>query len=144
MHICFCMSKHDFATDCVMHNLRSAAREVTRRYEEHLRRHDLTGGQFSTLAALSQHPGLTLGRLAGALAMDRTTLTRNLKPLIGRGLIADAPDKEDGRIRRLALTEAGKAALARALPDWTVAQEESRKRLGAGDWADLRRTLRQL
>jgi DNA-binding MarR family transcriptional regulator len=52
------------------------------------------------------------------LAMDRTTLTANLKPLERRGLVTVSVDDADRRSRRLALTPAGRALLLAALPVW--------------------------
>ncbi len=56
--------------------------------------------------------------IANLLAMDRTTLTANLKPLARRGLIEIFVDDHDKRARRLRLTEEGSALLARATPVW--------------------------
>jgi DNA-binding MarR family transcriptional regulator len=56
--------------------------------------------------------------VATLLAMDRTTLTANLKVLERKGLAKIAVDKEDKRSRRLSLTPAGQALLARAVPVW--------------------------
>ena len=60
----------------------------------------------------------TLGRLASALAMDRTTLTAALKSLERRGLVETRLDEKDRRARRLFLTSAGGDLLAAALPIW--------------------------
>lgn len=56
--------------------------------------------------------------IAQLLAMDRTTLTAALKPLVRRRLVKIAPDKSDKRSRRLSLTAAGRKLLAEALPIW--------------------------
>ena len=52
------------------------------------------------------------------LAIDRTTLTANLKPLERRGLLKVAVDPEDKRSRLLTLTAKGRALLAAAVPIW--------------------------
>ena len=67
--------------------------------------------------------------------MDRTTLTANLKPLERRGLVKIAVDKEDKRSRRLIITAAGRALLARAFPVWKRAHAET-ERLVTGYSAD--------
>src|SRR5215471_1834082 len=64
----------------------------------------LTSGQFSLLMSLNRPAAPTIGSVAQLLAMDRTTLTANLKPLERRGLINVTVDPEDRRGRRLALT----------------------------------------
>lgn len=62
--------------------------------------------------------------------MDRTTLTRNLKPLDKQGLLRIASGKEDRREREVTLTGSGQAILAKALPLWQEVQQEVRKDLG--------------
>ena len=59
-----------------------------------------------------------IGDVARLLAMDRTTLTANLKPLERRGLVEVAIDKTDKRSRRLCLTPSGRELLAAAVPIW--------------------------
>ena len=65
-----------------------------------------------------------MGDVASLLAIDRTTLTANLKPLERRGLVTVSPDPDDRRSRRLALTEKGHALLAEAYPLWCAAHRE--------------------
>ncbi|WP_239501619.1 MarR family winged helix-turn-helix transcriptional regulator, partial [Stenotrophomonas maltophilia] len=59
-----------------------------------------------------------ISAVAALLAMDRTTLTANLKPLERRGLLEAAIDQADKRARRLRLTPAGRSVLAEAVPIW--------------------------
>ena len=65
-----------------------------------------------------------LGSVAELLAMDRTTLTANLKPLERRGLLNVTPDAQDRRARRLTLTPYGLSLLERAIPIWIATHEE--------------------
>lgn len=81
--------------------------------------------------------------VSDVLAMDRTTLTANLKPLERRGLVSVAVDEGDKRIRRLSLTEAGRETLAQALPLWEQAQAEI-GRLISADPENLLADLRAL
>ena len=74
----------------------------------------LTNGQFSLLTSLNRPEPPNIGSVAALLAMDRTTLTANLKPLERRRLVKVAVDKEDKRGRRLIITAAGRALLAKA------------------------------
>jgi len=73
--------------------------------------------------------------VAAVLAMDRTTLTANLKPLERRGLIAQKVDAVDRRNRRLILTAEGQRALAAAVPIWNATHRALEQRV-AGDGAD--------
>lgn len=68
--------------------------------------------------ALNRPSPAAIREVTHVLAMDRTTLTANLKPLERRGLVAIAPDPADRRSRRLTLTMAGREALAAAVPIW--------------------------
>jgi DNA-binding MarR family transcriptional regulator len=71
------------------------------------------------------------------MSMDRTTLTRNLKPLVQAGLVATRPDPADLRRTRLGLTAAGRETLRTAVPLWRDAQRALRERLGADTVAAL-------
>lgn len=121
---------------CTCANLRRAARAVTQVYDEALRPCGLKTTQFTLLATLSECGGLPLTKLAQALGLDRTTLTRNLKPLIAKDWIADSQD-EDHRVRLLGLTPAGKRMLGLALPLWRAAQSGLVENLGSKRWSRL-------
>ncbi|MFM1991622.1 MAG: MarR family transcriptional regulator [Pseudomonadota bacterium] len=111
--------------------LKRTTRLVTQRYDDHLRPAGLRVGQFSLLATLRHADGLAMGELAERMSMDRTTLTRSLKPLVDAGWIEAAPDPADRRRMRLGLTAAGRAALRAAVPLWREAQRALRERVGA-------------
>ena len=73
--------------------------------------------------------------------MDQTTLTRNLKLLENKGLIAIAAGT-DRRTRVVMVTEAGRRALATALPLWREVRARVIARLGDADWPTLLTGLR--
>jgi len=101
--------------------LRMATRAVTKRYDEALRPAGLRTTQYSVLARLRFEGPFTLTRLAERLALDRTTLARELEPLRRRGLVSVTPGA-DRRRREVALTEEGRALLRKARPLWEAAQ----------------------
>jgi DNA-binding MarR family transcriptional regulator len=68
--------------------------------------------------------------VAERFGMDPTTLNRSIKPLIKAGWIAVGTDPQDGRARILAVTPAGRAKLAEALPLWRAAEAEVEQALG--------------
>jgi DNA-binding MarR family transcriptional regulator len=103
---------------CLCFRAQRAARALARRFDAAFRPFGITQGQFSLMMSLNRPAPPTMGEVAPFLAMDRTTLTAALKPLARRGLVAILPDRKDARVRRLALTDAGRALLARALPVW--------------------------
>jgi DNA-binding MarR family transcriptional regulator len=127
---------------CICLHLQRAARSVARLYDEALRPVGLTNGQFSIMMALNRPEPPAMGAVASVLALDRTTLTANLKPLARRGLVSVDVDPEDRRSRRIALTDAGRKLLADAVPLWTAKQDEVERLVT--DAEAVRRELRAL
>jgi DNA-binding MarR family transcriptional regulator len=109
---------HRVRDTCLCLHIQRAARAVARRYDEALRRLGLTNGQFSLMMSLNRPEAPTIGQVSTLLAMDRSTLTANLKPLQRRGLVSVTVDDADRRSRRLALTHAGRDLLAASFPVW--------------------------
>ena len=126
---------------CACFNLRKAARAVTQHYDEALKPCGLRTTQFSILAVLARISPAPVARLSGALVMDRTTLTRNLKPLVGQGLVAILPGVDDRRKRNVSLTAKGRKAFERALPHWQAVQEEMIGRITPTRWQRLEKDL---
>ncbi|WP_040580172.1 MarR family winged helix-turn-helix transcriptional regulator [Methyloferula stellata] len=131
----------DEIASCTCLRLRKATRRVTQIYDQMLAPAGLTVAQFSLLARLWPEESLSIGELAEALVTDPTTLTRNLKPLIERGLLQAVNDAEDRRRRMIALTDAGRAIIPVAYPLWRKAQEQLAELLGARDIASLNSAL---
>jgi DNA-binding MarR family transcriptional regulator len=129
----------ELSLGCTCFRLRSLTRAVTRRYDAHLARAGLKTTQYSLLLNLLQAP-LTVAQLAAALSMERTTLTRNLKPLLESDYVTVAPG-EDARQRCISLTAAGRAALKRGRQEWQRAQVEMGESLGLPALARLHRAL---
>ena len=109
--------------NCLCFNLRKAARSLTQTYDAALRPAGITASQFTLLAALERQGPVSLSDLAAGLGMDRTTLTRNLKPLQRDGLAASA-EGDDRRVRLLTLTAAGRVRLSDAEPLWRSVQSK--------------------
>ena len=130
--------------NCLCLATQRAARALARRFDEALRPAGLTSGQFSLLMALNWPQPPSIGQVAALLAMDRTTLTANLKPLERRGLVETAVDSDDRRGRRLILTKAGHRALRSALPIWKRTHKEVDGLTAETDGDSLRAGLRAL
>ena len=126
---------------CLCLATQRAARALARRFDEALRPAGLTNGQFSLLMGLNRPQPASIGSLAALLAMDRTTLTANLKPLERRGLVVLEVDPKDRRGRRVRLTDDGLEALAGAMPIWTRTHAELDARLAQTGAPDLARHL---
>jgi DNA-binding MarR family transcriptional regulator len=124
------------ATECTAARLRRASRALSKFYDEVLEPSGLRGTQFSLLVALSLTGPAPLLRVADELGLDRTTMTRNLAPLERDGLVASVPGN-DRRVRLIQLTDAGRRALAKALPLWEKAQRRVVDTLGERRWREL-------
>lgn len=124
---------------CACLQARMTARALTRMYDEALRPTGLKSTQLSLLAAIERGATGSISALANMLALERTTLTRNLKLLGDAGLISHRAG--GGRAVAHTLTDAGRAALARATPLWRTAQEGVETRMGAQAWQDARDSL---
>jgi DNA-binding MarR family transcriptional regulator len=129
---------------CLCLHVQRAARALARRFDDALRPVELTSGQYSLLMSLNRPEPPTIGSVAELLAMDRTTLTANLKPLERRGLLKIAVDKEDKRSRRLIITAAGRALLHKAYPLWKETHVEVEFLIAHGSADGLRKALRSL
>lgn len=129
---------------CLCLHLQRAARAVARRFDDALRPLGLTSGQFSLLMSLNRPGPPTIGQVAGVLAMDRTTLTANLKPLVRRGLVEIRVDQADRRGRRLVLTVAGRSLLAAAFQVWQQEHAAIDELVPGDDPGHLRAELRAL
>lgn len=75
-----------------------------------------TQRQFAVLAAVAEDEGLTQTALVRATGIDRSTLAELVARMIGKGLLARERSASDARANTVRLTEAGRAALAEALP----------------------------
>ena len=147
------MSTHDDLTLAVTHEVRDrclclatqrAARALARRFDDAFRGIELTSGQFSLLMALNRREAPRISDLATLLAMDRTTITANVKPLARRRLLKLAVDKDDRRSRRLHLTDAGRALLVTAVAIWRKENRGLERSLSARGATQLRAELMAL
>lgn len=121
---------------CACFNLRRASRAVTRLYDEILGQGGLRSTQFVALVALRIEGSPSLPRLARTLGVDRSTLTRNLAPLVKGGLVTIAsPSRSHTATARL--TPKGEEAIARCVPFWREAQNRFEARVGADRWRAL-------
>ena len=94
--------------------------------------------------SLNREEPPSIGNVSALLAMDRTTLTANLKPLERRGLVKVSIDDADKRTRRLKLTSAGRVLLIAAVPIWRKTHAKVEKLLPRANSQELRVDLRVL
>jgi DNA-binding MarR family transcriptional regulator len=129
-----------FEIPCACQNLRRLTRIVTRIYDQELRRAGLEITQFGLLSALATAGEANQKRLSAGFAMDSTTLTRTLSPLLKAGWVQVKRGK-DRRERLFRLTRAGKRQLAEAQPHWESAEQRLRRRLGDAGWKSMKQSV---
>ncbi|WP_349366864.1 MAG: MarR family winged helix-turn-helix transcriptional regulator [Nitratireductor rhodophyticola] len=135
-------SRYNMA-DCLLLNTVMAARAMTRRYDERLKPYGVSVIQFSVLMVLRAGRDEPVSRMAERVAMDRTTLLRNLELLVRRGLVRTEPALK-GNGRRFLLSGKGAALVEELVPHWRSAQAEVRALLGEDDSERVLAALKQL
>jgi DNA-binding MarR family transcriptional regulator len=136
------MLPQDVGALCFGLHSRMTARAVSRAYNDRFRPLDLQGTQFSLLVAVNRAADVPIAALADHLGAEASTLLRNLKIMEARGLIAGGGGR-GRRGRRLRLTPAGEALLARAMPIWLEIQADMTEALG-DDFAAVHAALERL
>jgi DNA-binding MarR family transcriptional regulator len=117
---------------CVCTALRAATRHVTRMYDDALAPLALTITGYSLLGKIDRLGAPSMNELAEAAEMDRSTLSRNLKPLLDAKLIAMQPG-DDRRRKEFSLTDAGRKRLKLAYPRWRDVQLRFKRTYGAAE-----------
>jgi DNA-binding MarR family transcriptional regulator len=113
---------------CTCFKLRKLTRAMSRLYDQHMATVGLKTTQYSVLANAAR-AALPVAELAEILGVERTTLTRNLKPLQDAGWI-ELKAGADSRQRIVTITEAGRAMLKLAYVAWRRAQTEFETLIG--------------
>lgn len=121
---------------CPCTNFRKASRVVTRLFDESLQPCGLRGTQLALLLELSLEDKTTVPRLARSLVTEESTLSRNLQPLIKRGLVSTHRGVGH-RAQTLSLTPQGWATLRQAVPLWKAAQTAFEQLIGSKQWPRL-------
>lgn len=137
-------TERDTSRSCNNLALRKAARYLGATYDRALAPTGLRATQFSILQKLSTHEQITISSLAEMIAMDRTTLASNLKPLAREGLVTVEPSPTDRRARIVTLTPDGLARMTAALPYWRTVQSEFEESFGGDNAAQLRAALEDI
>jgi DNA-binding MarR family transcriptional regulator len=124
------MSEHieqqarEVVATCLGYRTRRLARAVTRLYNDRLRPLGLNLTEMNLLAAIAAQGAVQPARLGRAMALEKSTLSRNSSRLVERGWV-EVRDHPDGRGVLLALTARGNEMLLRAVPAWTKAQQQA-------------------
>ena len=126
---------------CTCFKLRRLTRRVTAVYDRALAASGMRVTQYSVLSYLRGSPGVSMSQLAEILDMDRTTLTRNLRPLLDAGWVEVRASAEDARVRLVQITPAGEAQWRGARAYWRRAQDEVNAAIGTVNLAGLHAML---
>ena len=137
------IGKSKLPSPCHCLNIRRASRAVTQFYEKTLEPSGLKVTQYSLLRNLELMESVSMSVLAKIMRIDRTTLNRNLKPLMKAGYIT-VHSGEDSRSRQVMLTEVGKEALVNALSLWNEAQTSLEEYLGEAELDSFEKSLSKL
>jgi DNA-binding MarR family transcriptional regulator len=129
--------------ECCCFNMRKVSRAITQLYDRHLEKAGVRSTQFTLLIALDSTKAKTLTEIADSLVMDRTTLTRNLKPLEKLGFISTIQPL-DKRSKGYVLTASGKEAVERAIPLWQDSQRAIFAAMEEGEYNSLIGRLNKL
>ena len=116
-------SCREIAETCVAFNLRRASRVVSQLYAWQMKDLGIKSTQFTLLTAVRDMAPVSITELASVMVMDRTTLTRNLKPLINAGYLKVA-EGNDRRRRLISITASGTRLHDNAISRWQQAQQQ--------------------
>lgn len=108
---------------CTCFNIRKVTRSVTQIFDDALRSRGIRSGQFIFLTMTRMLGSATIQKLAESLWIDRTALSRNIRPLLRKKLICIEPGP-DRRTRWISLTPLGQETIIDAYPLWEEAQEK--------------------
>ena len=122
--------------DCACFNLQKATRAVSQYYSKILKPSGLRGTQFTILRVLAIINSGNITNIGNIMVVDRTTLTRNLRPLEKRKLVKIVPGK-DQRSREVRLTKKGKDTLTAAIPLWEEAQKRFSEKLSKEEFQNI-------
>ena len=118
---------------CACATARQVARVLTQLYDSRLQRSGLEAPQFALMMTLETQGPCSQVALGRRYALDKTTISRNLKLLKRNGWV-EGSSASDRRERVVALTAAGRKRLAAAKPEWKKAQAVLRSGMTPGQW----------
>ena len=114
---------------CTNFKLRRLMRQVAQHYDAQMNTCGLKTTQYSLLGTVERLGPIQPSELARSMAMDASTLTRNLRPLMDAGWLLLGPG-QNARSRLVHITEAGREKRREAQALWRVAQLSLNEMLG--------------
>jgi homoprotocatechuate degradation regulator HpaR len=125
-------------------SLLRAREAVMDRFRPVLREHGVTEQQWRVLRALAATGPIDAGGLAEICCLLRPSLTRILRDLLARGLIARHTNAEDQRVSEISITHLGEALIAEVGPHSERQYREIADLLGPADLERLYALLERL
>ena len=135
----------EISNKCVASQVRQLNRSVTRIYDDGLRPHGLTIGQFTILVAIANLGEISPQTIGSTLNLEKSTLSRGLERMIKREWLK-ASYSERGRVQTVTLTEAGKRQIFEASNSWSKAQAQVEQSIEHSDIAvlfDITRSMKE-
>lgn len=134
----------EIASQCSYFHIKKLDRIVYAFYDKVMAEAKVSPHQFSLLNSIYlAQKKLTISEFAKILAMDRTTLTRNLDLLVKNGLVETAQSVEDSRKRIFYLTPKGEKTLLSEIPVWKKAQEAFIEKVSREKYQKLMEIVKQ-
>lgn len=115
--------------DCFALRLKKASEELMRYYTTAMEPCGITPIQYVMLFRIRELNGASMKEVAEALHIDKSTLARTIKPMMGKGLIADEKAPH-ARRSNLVVTAEGEKVLEYGQTLWYKAQQSIADRLG--------------
>ena len=130
----------DAVEACACFSFAKASRSVTQLFNSTLQPSGLRSTQFVLLALVHVEEPASMNRLVERMVVDRSTLTRNLRPLEAAGFVK-VTQLAGRRGKSVQLTARGRRKLTATVPLWERAQQLFVESLGIGKWKGLREAL---
>ena len=128
---------------CYCTTIRKATRAVTKFYDAILEPSGLRITQYALLNHLRRLGPVSLQNLSAAIRLERTTLLRNLDPLVKQGFARMIPGKP-ANLHLAELTEKGERLLQDTRPLWGEAQARLETIFTSEEQTQLRDFLQRL
>ena len=129
-----------YKSTCYCTNLRRSTNIISTYYDSALKEAGLTIAQYYLLINLSRLESANITHWAEHVSLDRSTMIRNIKPLLEKELIESA----EGHGKTFTLSAKGKQILVTAIPLWQKAQEQIESFLGKEDAEAILRIYEKL
>ncbi len=117
-------------SQCIMGRTRYLSRVLTGIYHEEVYPFGVQASQVTLLATIAAYGPVRRSDLGRWLHFDSSTLTRNLRVMLGNAWLEEVPDGKDGRGLPLQITPTGSELLRALGPAWQRAQARAVKLIG--------------